>query len=349
MPKISFEDWVRLASDPSQRKIFKQFSTVEKGDGGFDFRIVPDSTKVDVTSSDRQLESAMRIGNDAERAARRFEFIMDRIRRPEKPVIVEEGDSWHQFPILIDEIIDHLNPSYAVLSLGAAGDTANNMVHGDLAPRKSEYLQNLIAQKNTVKAFLFSGAGNDIIGEDQKTKISALHGILKNFNGNTDDIDGNIDSVELEKRLLSLKEAYTKVISDIRGVPELKNLPVLVHGYDYPYPYPAWPSDHRNPFYADNNEWLGEPFDQRGFGKETEAQFLQKREILKVMIDRLYGMLGEVASAEGSGPVHVIDCRNTLKQLTDWNDEIHGTDEGFQKIAALFRQKLDQIIVPHGS
>ena len=132
-------------------------------------------------------------------------------------------------------------------------------------------------------------------------------------------------------------------------MPELRNLPTLVHGYDYPFPYPAWPSYPRNPFYADNNEWLGEPFDQRGFGKETEAQFLQKRQILKVMINRLYDMLGEVASAAGNGPVHLIDCRNTLDRLTDWNDEIHGTDAGFGKIAALFRRKLEEVVPPHGS
>lgn len=344
MSKISFEDWVRLASDPSQRAVFKHFSTVEKGEGGFDFRIVPDPEKVDMSTADAELENAMQIGNDAERAGRRFAFIRDRIFRPGKPVIVEEGDSWHQFPVLIDDIIDHLSPDYAVLSLGAAGDTAANMVHGDLASRKSEYLQNLTAQKDSVKAFLFSAAGNDIIGEDPVTKKSALHGILKDFNGDTSDIGGHINEAELQIRLAFLKGAYTKVIADIRSVPDLKSLPVLVHGYDYPFPFPAWPQDHRNPFYADNNEWLGEPFDQRGFGKTTEAQFLQKRNILKAMIDRLYDMLHEVANASGSGPVHVIDCRNTLDKLTDWNDEIHGTDDGFKKIATLFRTKLQQVV-----
>ncbi|WP_170761959.1 hypothetical protein [Ruegeria lacuscaerulensis] len=344
MAKISFEEWVKLASDPSKRSIFKEFSTVQKGEGGFDFRIIPDPEKVEMGAADYELENAMQIGNNAERAARRFDFIIDRITSPSKPVIVEEGDSWHQFPFLIDEIIDHLSPHYAVLSLGAAGDTAANMVHGDLAPRKSEYLENLKAQKKHVKAFLFSAAGNDIIGEDPQTKKSALYGILRDFNGNISDVDGHIDIDELENRLDELKTAYKKVISNIRSVPELKQLPIFVHGYDYPFPYPAWPNDHRNPIYANNNEWLGEPFDQRHFPKETQAHFTLKRDILKVMINRLYGMLNDVANDPGSSPVHVIDCRNTLTDLNDWNDEIHGTDEGFKKIAARFQNKLIEIL-----
>jgi len=36
--------------------------------------------------------------------------------------IVSEGDSWFQYPLLLDDVIDHLFDRYAILSLDAAGD-----------------------------------------------------------------------------------------------------------------------------------------------------------------------------------------------------------------------------------
>ncbi len=340
MPKISFQEWVALASNPDRRDEFVAHSIVIKGRGGFDFRVVPDPDRVALTTEDRQLENAMAIGNNAERAARRLGFTTDRIFAPNKPVIVSEGDSWFQFPLLIEEVVDHLNPDFAILSLGAAGDTAENMVHGELADRKAEYMTYLRRQKAQVRAFMFSAAGNDIIGEHPVTKKSALFDIIKDFNGNTADIAGHINEDVLGERLQALRGAYAKVIADVHGEPGLEALPILVHGYDYPFPFPWGVAEHRTPIYANNNEWLGEPLDKRNFPHDSEAGLALRRGILINLIDRLYAMLNDVAGDPRQSNVWVVDCRGALPKLTDWNDEIHGTSDGFKKVANLFRATL---------
>ncbi|HOT82371.1 MAG TPA: hypothetical protein PLQ12_03605, partial [Candidatus Defluviicoccus seviourii] len=77
------------------------------------------------------------------------------------PVLVSEGDSWFQFPVFLEDVIDCLGDDYLIWSVDAAGDTLQNMVIDN-----PEYLDALDTQRDRVRAFLFSGAGNDIVGED---------------------------------------------------------------------------------------------------------------------------------------------------------------------------------------
>lgn len=344
MEPISFEDYVELAGDLNNREKFLAYSTVIRGKGGFDFRIVPNPDLVTISEDQAQLENAMQIGNDTERAARKLTFLKDRVFFPNKPVIVSEGDSWFQFPILVREVIDHLNDDYAILSLGAAGDTAANMVHGEQGHRKTEYMSNLRDQAGQVKAFLFSAAGNDIIGEDPDTNQSALFDILKDFNGNTGDIDGHINETVLSQRLAGLEAAYNKVISDIRGEPGLADLPIIIHGYDYPFPSPWGPNDPRNPLHAADNEWLGEPLDKRHFPAGSEAELNLRRGIVRLLIDRLYIMLDGIASDPQKPGIWLVDCRGAMPNVGDWIDEIHGTSYGFEAVSARFRQTLNQAL-----
>ena len=344
MEQITFEEYVELAGDLNKRDQFIAHSKVIRGKGGFDFRIVPNPETVRMTDQERQLENALQIGNETERAARKLQFIRDRILFPAKPVLISEGDSWFQFPIIVRETIDHLNGEFAILSLGAAGDTAANMVDGNLTPGQSEYLANLQALADDVKAFLFSAAGNDIIGEDPTTKKSALFDILKDYNGNPNDISGHINEAVLADRMKFLKEAYSKVISDVRAEPKLKTLPIIFHGYDYAYPYPWGPNDARNPLHAAKDEWLGEPFAKRRFPATTDEDRNLRRGIIIALIDRLYAMLNELAGDASQTRIWVVNCRHTLTDVSDWIDEIHGTSAGFAKVAARFKKTIDDAL-----
>jgi len=344
MQKITFNEYIALSTDRKHRETFKAYSNVERGEGGFDFRIVPNPDLVIMTEEEQRLENAMQIGNGAERAARMLAFQLDRIFRPHKPVLVAEGDSWLQFPILVDEIVDHLAEEFAILSLAAAGDTADNMVHGDLEPGGSEYLTNLRSQKEHVRAFLFSAAGNDIIGEDRVTKKSALFDIINDFSGDENDVAGHINDQVLTERLGKLRAAYEKVISDIRGEPGLERLPIIIHGYDYAFPFPHVENDPRNPLHAKNNEWLGEPLDRRRFPVATQQQRDLRRAIVALLIDRLYDMLADVAGDPASTRVWVVNCRDAMPDVSDWIDEIHGTTAGFAKVTERVRQLLDGVL-----
>lgn len=329
--KISYEEYLQLVRDPeiSDEEIAR-YSMVRKGPGGLSFTIYPDPKKVEMTDEDMEFENAMQIGNNAFRYRRQARFRRRLLFGSDLPVLVSEGDSWFQFPLLIQEVIDQLGGDYLIWSVGAAGDTAQNMVFAEEADYKTEYMTALKNQKKRVKGFLFSAAGNDIIGEDPATGDAALFDILRPFNGDTSDVTGHVDIARLGEKIAFLRKAYRKVIRTVRAEPGFKKLPIFVHGYDYVFPYP-WPNDPRKPSYAKKDEWLGEPLAKRGINDPEH-----RRAILKFLIDALYDMLDDIAAEPDIAHVHVIDCRGAMPAVSDWNDEIHGTSKGFAKVAARF-------------
>lgn len=339
--KITYDEFLKLARDPNvpEEQLLKYCDVVEHS-GAFDiqFRIKPDM--VQMTEADQEFENALQIGNWASRIRRYWRF-KDALRdHPERPMLISEGDSWFQFPILIDDVIDHLSAHFNIYSLDAAGDTAQNMVYGANRARRREYLSALRDYKDQVSGFLFSAAGNDVIGEDPDTGVAVLFDVLKDFNGDITDVEGHIDRVVFDEKLAFLKGAYERMISDIRGVAELQEMPVFVHGYDYVFPY-RWEGDTRDPLHAAQDEWLGEPLSDRNIPS------VLGRKIISAMLDELYNMLDGLAASDAN--VIVVDCRGAMPNLTDWVDEIHGTSDGFAKVASRFKAAIDQALVAQGA
>lgn len=252
---------------------------------------------------------------------------------------MSEGDSWFQFPFLISEVIDQLENDYLIWSVGAAGDTAENMIFGPEKKGKTEYMRALRMQRYDVQGFLFSAAGNDIIGEDPYSGKSALFDLIKPFNGDVSDVYGHINVCELGERISCLRRGYERVITNIRAEPGIAHIPIFVHGYDYAFPFPFGNNDPRNPAYAKNDEWLGEPLAQRNIHDDG-----LRRCIIKVLIDAVYDMLLSIAGDSEESKVWVVNCRDAMPDLTDWNDEIHGTSAGFGKVAYRFRQVIQEAL-----
>jgi len=342
MSKISYRDYRDLIENPeTDDDTIMQYSTIQKGEGGFDFQLIPDPDKVHITDDQMELENAMAIANDIFRWRRKVAFKKRLKKGVELPIIVSEGDSWFQFPAIIKDVVDQLKSDYLIYSVGAAGDTAQNMVFAEEAKKQTEYmaaLRKLRDEGHPVSGFMFSAAGNDIIGEDPKTKVSALQDIIKDFNGDVSDVAGHINFVEFSKRLTFLNKAYSHVISSIRNEDGFSNLPIFVHGYDYVFPH-EWRNDERDPFYADKKEWLGEPLDVRKI-KDLDL----RRNIIKFMLDMLYDMLNDLAGDPSQSNVWVVDCRGSMPDVSDWKDEIHGTNDGFAKVARRFRDVMDGVI-----
>ncbi len=331
MQKLSYEEFRRIVMDLSvpDEKLgaYLMADPFYKG-SGFNPRFVPDPSMVDITMEDLELESALGFGNAICRWRRQRRF-KDKIEAGDRrPVLVSEGDSWWQFPFLIKDVIDHLGDDYLIWSLGAAGDTAANMTGAN-----SEYMRGLDRWADRARAFLFSAAGNDIIGEDL-TGRPVLEHLLKPYQAGKSP-EWHIEPVAFDATMRKLLEAYQKTVSTIRGDRRFLELPILIHGYDYPYPFPYGDDDNRDPSYAASDEWLGAPFAGKGF---PAGAF--RRAILIVMLDRLYAMLHQVASADPSGRTFVVDARGSLPHRDDWADEIHGTSDGFEKVAERFRKAL---------
>ncbi len=335
--KITYDEFLKIVRDPSiPEKRLLEYCDVVEHSGAFDIQLRVKPDMVQMSEVDQEFENALQIGNWASRIRRYWRF-KDALRdHPERPMLISEGDSWFQFPILIDDVIDHLSEHFNIYSLDAAGDTAQNMVYGANRARRREYLSALREYKDQVSGFLFSAAGNDVIGEDPDTGDAVLFDLLKDFNGNITDVEGHIDRVLFDEKLAFLKGAYERVISDIRGVAELQEMPVFVHGYDYAFPY-KWEGDTRDPVHAAQDEWLGEPLSDRNIPG------VLGRKIISAMLDELYNMLNGLATRDAN--VIVVDCRGAMPELTDWVDEIHGTSDGFAKVASRFKAAIDQALV----
>ena len=316
------------------------YSLVEEGRGPFNPRIRPDPEYVRLPEGTAQLESALGFGNWADRWRRHGRFRNRVAAGIRLPVLVSEGDSWFQFPLIIKDVIDHLGDNYLIWSLGAAGDTASNMVGTAAAPGEREYLDALRTHGEAVRAFLFSGAGNDVIGIDPITERPVLEELVRPFNGNETDIDGHIDEAALARRLGVLEAAYGALIESVRGDDRLGRLPILLHGYDYVYPWPWGGDDPRDPKHANpNDKWIGAPMTARGIMEDTLRRALVSR-----LIDRLYALLFDLAGDSAESNIWVVDCRGALPELGDWVDEIHATSAGFGKVAARFEATLHRAL-----
>ena len=62
------------------------------------------------------------------RERRRRQFEQDLVRRPHLPTVYAEGDSWFQFPVFIEELIDYLHAEFNIHCTSAAGDKLQTMV-----------------------------------------------------------------------------------------------------------------------------------------------------------------------------------------------------------------------------
>jgi len=323
MPKLRYSELKQKLMNPDvpDAEIARYLKVVPERSTALDPQFVPDPELVDMTpEGEFDVESAIRWGNAVCRWRRAQRFLRQ-VHGTSKRVLVSEGDSWFQFPFLIDDVIDHLGGEFLIWSLDAAGDTSDNMVN-----RQPEYRAALDSQRaNQVAGFLFSAAGNDVIGEDS-SGVPVLGQMLKPFDAGKD-AAGHIDMGKLSAVLARLEADYKKVIATVRYDGTFATLPIIIHGYDYAIPG-GYPGDTRNPVYAAQDEWLGGPMKKKSIVDPT-----LQRAIVKLLIDALYDMLFRVAATDPR--VYVIDVRGTLG-AGDWADEIHATSTAFAKVAARF-------------
>lgn len=287
---------------------------------------IPDPARVEVAAPSDALEGAMMMdwANGLSRMRRQKEFNRRKARGDRRPVLVSEGDSWFQFPVFLADVIDQVFADYNIWSVDAAGDTLQNMVLDD-----AEYLQALRRNKGEVRAFLFSGGGNDIVGEDD-TGRSIIAQIVKPFEPGRP-AEWYIDHEAFAAKLRFVENCYRQVIANVAA--EHPGLPVICHGYDHAIPGGA-SGDSRNPFWASQDQWLGRPLrDDLGI-KDHQLQ----RDIVRLMIDRLNERLktlcgGNHPNGAFRNAWHV-DVRGIVGD--QWADELHPTDQGFRLVAAHF-------------
>ena len=334
MSKISYAAFHEMIGDPNiPVSTIANFLTIDQQrSSAFSPRVITNDKQVEMNETQRELESIIDVGNAYYRAERQKKFKEALQNGVKRPVLVSEGDSWFQYPAFIDEIIDHLDRQYLIWSLGAAGDTLANMTG-----QKSEYMSGLNRWQKHVKGFLFSGGGNDVIGQDETGK-PVLDKLLKQYDSGQCPA-WHIERSAFDSTLKYIKDAYIKMFQTIRDDSRFEELPIFVHGYDYPFPYPFGSDDDRQSAIGAPDQWLGRPFSSRDFPSDN----VFAREVLIVMIDALYAMLNDIA-AQDYGHIFVINARGSMPNVGDWGDELHGTCTGFGKVADRFNAIITPIV-----
>ena len=219
------------------------------------------------------------------------------------PIVVSEGDSWFQYPLLLKDTIDHLMDDYAVFSLGAAGDLLKRMAD------RQEYVRAL--RETGADILLLSGGGNDLVAG------GALASHLEEF-----DPDLEPDDYLLPSFQALLDDSLTHYGRMFRQVHQLfPQVTVVCHGYDYPVP--------------NKDRWLGKPMESRGIRDKALQKAIAAR-----MMDQFNRRLRRLARSMPH--VTYIDCRGVVGDHR-WHDGLHPTDAGYADVAAKFDREIRRV------
>ncbi|MHB1374377.1 MAG: caspase family protein [Thauera sp.] len=252
-------------------------------------------------------EAAMNFANGIARMRRRVRFDRMLADGYKGPVLVSEGDSWFQYPIKLEDTIDHLYAKgYAVRSLDAAGDTLDNML------KDREYVDAIGEAKASI--FLFSAGGNDALGGGN------LRAHLRDFDPALSPAAHVLPS--FEQLLDHALAMYERVLRDVEALP---GVVTICHGYDYVIP--------------NAGKWLGKPMLSRGI-KDGAVQ----RGIAAHMIDRFNERLRQLVGRFGARAIHV-DARGAVgNTLNVWHDELHPKNPGYGRVAERFETAIQSVV-----
>ena len=233
--------------------------------------------------------------------------------------IFAEGDSWFDYPSPGGGVITHLGKllkKTEILNLAHAGDALRQMLS---LPQRDEIEERLDQGRRRgipFDALLFSGGGNDIVG-DQFSRW------LVPFTPGATASD-LIDTVSFGAMLTVLEHGY-KDLSNIRNQ-RSPSTTIFVHGYDY-----AKPTGKGVCWFG---PWLQPSLKARGI---TDAQL--QIDVVKEILVRFRAMLQNLAT---SLPNFVyVETQGLLQPTaTWWENEIHPTPRGFEKIAVAFKGAL---------
>lgn len=249
-------------------------------------------------------------------------------------VLVAEGDSWFDYPWF--DVLSLLEDEhgYDVEEVAHRGDRVEDMAYSDGQLAKFvRKVERVIRRGEVPRAILLSGGGNDIAGPD-------FHILLNHRDSAAPGINDSIAKGLIDERVtLSYARILAKLSETSRKLVG-RDLPVIVHGYDYAVP------DGRGYF----GGWgpLPGPWLEPGFVRKGYSDQAQRKRIVRDLIDRFNACLARLASDPlFGGNVHYIDLRNTLPTGPNyrkwWDNELHPTRSGFSAVVDKIASTLSQL------
>ena len=244
--------------------------------------------------------------------------------------LVAAGDSWFDYPL--HDVLKILDDDYGfnIESAAHKGDAIEKMAYRDgQLDDFARKLDKILAQGATPKAALLSGGGDDIAGHEFGMLLNNAFSPIAGW-------DKQVINGLLNDRIMT---AYVQMLTTMDQICQQrigKQIPILIHGYDYPVPdgrgfWGGWPF---------SGPWLEPGFREKNF-QELPIRIGLMREI----IDGFNAMLRKVAALPAFGHVRYIDLRGTLSIGADyetwWENELHPTERGFAAVSKKFAEVLN--------
>lgn len=234
--------------------------------------------------------------------------------------IFAEGDSWFDYPVPLfgGGVVPRLERRLGVpiLSLAKAGDEVRNMMGVVERQVLAKQFREGSPAGGAWDVLLFSGGGNDIVGNPMALWIQ--------------DFDDTVPPANLIS-----KSRFTAALDLVRvGYEDLiamrdtlsPSTHLAFHGYDFAIP------DGRG--ICGMGPWLKPSFDLRRFPAVPPAMT-----VVRAMLVQFAAMLQSLAASHND--VTFINTQGTLPPVTSsWHNELHPSRNGFNKIAAIFHANL---------
>ena len=302
MNKIDHQTLLAMLSDPDiPESELRPYLKLDCSDSrSFDPRIVPNPARV--VYADTESAAALASLNAVSRWRRQTRY-RRKIKNWGGLRVVAEGDSWFQFPFLIEDVVDQIFEPWAIYCVSGAGDLLRDMAKQD------EVTAAVIAEKPDV--LILSGGGNDLLGDGRLAEFLKPHAAGMQPD---DYIGANFDSL-LQTNVAIYGELIGKALQ--AGAKR-----VVCHSYDYAIP--------------NGGGWLGRPMLKLGISDRPT-----QRAIIRILIDRFHAALTAMAAGLGE-KVSIADCRGTVAD-SEWYDELHPTSVGFAKVARIIRAAAEGI------
>jgi lysophospholipase L1-like esterase len=256
--------------------------------------------------------------------------------RPSLGLLIAEGDSWFDYPFC--DVLGCLEArGYDVESVAHKGDTLEDMAHEAAQVDKlARLVERVGARGGRPRAILLSGGGNDIAGREFVVLLNHAASGLPRLNA-------TVAAGIIDERLRTAMASLIGVVTRLSEVHFGQRVRVVVHGYDHAVP------DGRGYLggtWVLPGPWLEPGFRLKGYvpgdSRKKVAALGSNASAVRELIDRhnamLAGLVRDLAS-QGVDHVRYVDLRGTLsnrlpkRYLEDWNDELHPTRAGFERVA----------------
>lgn len=238
--------------------------------------------------------------------------------------VFAEGDSWFHYPVPLfgGGVIPRLQKRLGVpiLNLANAGDEVRMMLGVKQRELIAKQLRNGCPAGGAWDALLFSGGGNDIVGDPMSLWIQDYRpGVSP---------EQFIHQSRFVAALAIVQAGYEDLIQMRNDLSPATQL--FFHAYDFAIP------DGRGICHL--GPWLKPTFQLRKFPTTATVA----TEVVKAMLQQFAGMLRTLAEAHPQ--VTLLNTQGTLRATaSSWHNELHPSAAGFDQIAQVFYQQLASV------